>query len=132
VMVKPPVPGTYTFSVRLVKGGNIFGGKHIQWHVAQDDPKNYVLYQIDKKSLQSRVVTEGKEQSRPKIDLDSDEPFTVQVEVGQDVIITRLREGDKWEQIDKLEHPDAASGKFGFVIPGNDELAVSHLTFTPK
>jgi hypothetical protein len=39
-----------------------------------------------------------------------------------------LREGQNWVPLDKWSPPgkDATAGKFGFYIPGNDQIALSN------
>lgn len=49
VPYKLPARGTYTFTVQLLKGGNVFRGGHIRWYVDYVDAKNYGLFEIDKK-----------------------------------------------------------------------------------
>ncbi len=127
-----PTVGVFTFSAQLVKGGRVFGGKQIQWYLNYVDSRNYILFQIDKKSLQSKIVTDGKESKRPKQALNTDEPFTIQIEVSPNSIVHKLREDNTWTVIDTLSQPGVGQGKFGFLIPGNDELAISHFTFTPR
>ncbi|HLJ50851.1 MAG TPA: PEGA domain-containing protein [Bryobacteraceae bacterium] len=127
-----PAVGVFTFAAQLVKGGRVFGGKRIQWYLNYEDSKNYILFQIDKKSLQSKIVADGKETQRPKVTLNTDEPFTLQIEVGPNSIIHKLREENTWTVIDTLSRPGVGAGKFGFLIPGNDELAISNFTFTPR
>jgi hypothetical protein len=125
-----PSTGLFTFSCQLLKGGII--NKHIQWRVDYVDEKNYVNYTIDKKSLQSKIVTNGKGVDRPKIQLDTQEPFTMQIEIAPDTIIHRMREGEQWVVIDRLSRPGANQGKFGFYIPGKDEVAISGFAFSPR
>ena len=44
----------------MLKGGNIFRGGHIRWYVDYVDPKNYGLFEIDKKTFWAKEVTNGK------------------------------------------------------------------------
>lgn len=128
-----PSTGTFTFSAQLAKGGSLFGGKHIQWYLDYHDPKNYVSVQIDKKSLQWKIFENGKEVRKKKIDLvESEPPFTVQIVIGENSITHRIRDEDKWIDIDTFSKPGAGTGRFGFYIPGNDEVAVSNFRFVPK
>lgn len=125
-----PSTGTFSFSVQLLKGG-VFK-KRIQWRVGYIDDKNYIGYSMDKKSLESKMVVNGKGTDRPKIQLDAEEPFTLQIEVTPERIVHRLREGDQWVVIDTLPKAGANQGKFGFYIPGKDEVAISAFTFSPR
>lgn len=125
-----PGTGVYTFSVQLLKGG-VFR-KHIQWRVDYVDEKNYINFQLDKKSLESKIVSNGKETNRPKVDLNADEPFTLQIEINPDSVVHKLREGSQWVVIDRLPKPGVNEGRFGFYIPGKEEIAISGFSFTPR
>lgn len=125
-----PATGLFSFSCQLMKGG-VFQ-KHIQWRVGVVDDKNYIHFQIDKKSLQSKIVTNGRSVDRPKVQIDAQEPYTIQIEITPDTIIHRLREGEQWVVIDRLTKPGADQGKFGFYIPGKDEIGISGFSFTPR
>ena len=125
-----PSTGVFVFTVRLIKGG-VFT-KHIQWRVNTVDDKNYVHFQLDKKSLQSRIVSNGKSVERPKIQIEGQEPFTLQIDISSDRIVHKMREGDQWVVIDTLPKANANQGKFGFFIPGKDEVAISGFSFSPR
>jgi len=125
-----PSTGVFIFSARLLKGG-VFT-KHIQWRVNNVDDKNYVHFQLDKKTLQSRIVSNGKSVERPKVQIEGQEPFTLQIEISADRIVHKMREGDQWVVIDTLPQANANQGKFGFFIPGKDEVAISGFSFSPR
>ena len=125
-----PSTGVFTFTVQLLKGG-VFH-KHIQWRVGYVDEKNYVNFQLDKKSLESKIVTNGKQTNRPKIELDAQEPFMMQVEITPETVITRMHEGGQWVVVDRLTKAGVNDGKFGFYIPGSDEIAISNFSFSPR
>ena len=125
-----PSTGTFSFSVQLLKGG-VFN-KNIKWRAAYMDEKNYVQYQLDKKGLESKVVTNGKSANRPKAESDGQEPYTLQIEITPDSVITRMRKGEQWITLDTLMRTGAGSGKFGFFIPGSEEVAVASFTFNPR
>jgi hypothetical protein len=42
--------------------------------------------------------------------------------------------GDEWKVLDTFAEPgrDFTQGKFGFLIQGNDEIAISDFKFLPK
>ena len=133
---KLPSKGTYTFTVQLLKGGNIFKGGHIRWYVDYVDPKNYGLFEIDKKTFWAKEVTSGKSKDREKTQhgVDNEKSFTIQIDVTPDHIVHRIKNGDNWLTLDSWTEPGRifSDGKFGFYIPGNDEIAISDFTFRPK
>lgn len=125
-----PSTGLFTFTVQLLKGG-VFK-KHIQWRVNYIDERNYIGFQMDKKSLESKIISNGKTTNRPKVQIDGEEPFMLQIEINPDSVVHRLREGDQWVVIDTLPRPGVNQGKFGFYVPGSDEIAIAGFTFTPR
>lgn len=136
VPYKLPAKGTYTFTVQLIKGGNIFRGGHIRWYVDYMDPKNYGLFEIDKKTFWAKEVTNGKSKDREKTQhgLENQKTFTIQVDVSPDHVVHRLRTGDTWLTLDSWTEPgrNFTDGKFGFYIPGNDEIGLTDFKFQPK
>ena len=136
VPYKLPAKGTFTFTVQLLKGGNVFRGGHIRWYVDYVDPKNYGLFEIDKKTFWAKEVTNGKNKDREKTShgLENAKSFTIQVDVTPDHVVTRLKNGDTWLTLDSWTEPGRifSDGKFGFYIPGNDEIGISDFKFQPK
>ncbi|HVO99862.1 MAG TPA: PEGA domain-containing protein [Bryobacteraceae bacterium] len=136
VPYKLPAKGTYTFTVQLIKGGNIFRGGHIRWYVDYVDPKNYGLFEIDKKTFWAKSVTNGKNKDREKTQhgLENQKTFTIQVDVAPEHVVTRLKNGDTWITLDSWTEAgrNFSDGKFGFYIPGNDEIGITEFRFQPK
>ena len=136
VPYKLPAKGTYTFTVQLLKGGNVFRGGHIRWYVDYVDTKNYGLFEIDKKTFWAKEVTNGKSKDREKTahGLENAKSFTIQVDVTPDHVVHRLKNGDTWLTLDSWTEPGRifSDGKFGFYIPGNDEIGISDFKFQPK
>ncbi|MGA3186273.1 MAG: PEGA domain-containing protein [Bryobacteraceae bacterium] len=136
VPYKLPAKGTFTFTVQLLKGGGLFKGGHIRWYVDYIDPKNYGLFEIDKKTFWAKSVTNGKSKDREKTQhgLENQKTFTIQVDVSPDHVVHRLKNGDTWLTLDSWTEPgrNFSDGKFGFYIPGSDEIAISDFKFTPK
>ncbi|HEV1286597.1 MAG TPA: PEGA domain-containing protein [Bryobacteraceae bacterium] len=136
VPYKPPAKGTYEFTVQLLKGGNVFRGGHIRWYVDYVDPKNYGLFEIDKKTFWAKEVTNGKSKDREKTQhgLENAKTFTIQVDVTPDHVVHRLKNGDTWLTLDSWTETGRifSDGKFGFYIPGNDEIGITDFKFQPK
>ncbi len=136
VPYKLPAKGTFTFTVQLLKGGNIFKGGHIRWYVDYIDPKNYGLFEIDKKTFWAKEVTNGKSKDREKIQHggENEKQFTIQIDIAPDHVVHRIKNGDNWSTLDSWTQPgrNFSDGKFGFYIPGSDEIAISDFKFQPK
>ena len=58
--------GVYTFTVELVKGGGVFRGGRIRWCAQYVDAKNYLLFELDKKTFWAEVIEKGKKLERQK------------------------------------------------------------------
>ncbi len=136
VPYKLPAKGTFTFTVQLLKGGNIFKGGHIRWYVDYVDPKNYGLFEIDKKTFWAKEVTNGKNKDREKTQhgVDNEKQFTIQIDVTPDHVVHRIKNGDNWLTLDSWTEPgrNFSDGKFGFYIPGSDQIGISDFKFQPK
>lgn len=129
--------GVYNFTVELVKGGGVFRGGRIRWAAQYIDSKNYLLYELDRKTFWGYVVEKGKKLERQKtpLQLDNGKTFTIQIEITPDHIVHKLKTGDAtWLTLDSFAEPgrNFTAGKFGFLIQGNDEIGISDFTFTPK
>ncbi len=127
-----PALGTFSFAVQMRKGGNLIRGKKLQWYVNYVDPKNYAAFSVENRTFISRLVVSGKGKDHNRIILQTDAPYDFQVQVTPDRIVHRLAVDSKWQEIDSLDMPDAGQGKFGFFIPGKDELEVARFNFAPR
>jgi hypothetical protein len=128
--------GVFQFTVQLVKGGNLFRGGRIRWALDYADNKNYALFELDNKNFWAKEVVKGKSTDRAKtqLNLDKVKMFTVQVDVTpQHVVHTILIDG-KWFSMDSWTDADRnfTDGKFGFLVQGDDEIAISDFKFMPK
>jgi hypothetical protein len=129
--------GTYTFTVRLLRGGSLFRGGKIRWALQYKDGKNYDLFELDRKTLTSRVIIAGKTYERGKYEHglnDREMSYTVQVEVSPDKLVHRLQDGANWLVLDTWSEPgrNFTDGKFAFLIQGSDEIGLSDFKFVPR
>ena len=128
--------GVFTFTVQLLKGGGVFRAGQIRWCLQYIDSANYLLYEIDRKNFWAGVVEKGKRFQRVNAphNLGSQKEFTIQIEVSPDRLAQKVRVGGEWKVLDTFVEPgrDFTQGKFGFLIEGNDEIAISDFKFQPK
>ena len=134
---KLPANGTFTFTIRLLRGGSLFRGGRIRWAVQYTDAKNYDLFELDRKTLSSKVIEAGKTYDRGKFDHglnDKEMAYTVQVDVAPGQVVHRLQNGDNWLVLDTWKEPGRkfADGKFAFLIQGSDEIGLSDFKFVPR
>ncbi len=118
-----PTTGTFVFSAMLTKG------HRLQWVLNFTDASNYVLFQMDDNNFYRTVVKNGQKGDETKIaNKGGKKSFhTLQVRVTANEILHQIRQGDNWVVLDRWAQPasNLTLGRFGFYIPGNDQVALS-------
>jgi hypothetical protein len=118
-----PTSGTFAFSAMPTKG------RLLQWVFNYSDPKNYVLFQIDDNNFYRTVIHNGEKSNQVIVPDKSDKKsfHMLQVRVSATEIVHQIRHGDRWTVLDRWTQPgtNLSLGKFGFYIPGSDEVALS-------
>jgi hypothetical protein len=132
----PRMPGHYTFTAQVRKGGLFKHGK-LQWYAAYRDNQNYVLFTMDGKHATVREVRDGKSTELNRIPFSSDSNDWVQVDlvVRPNSINARVKLPDtEWDELGSASSPgwDFTQGKVGFYIPGSDEIAVANFRFSAR
>jgi hypothetical protein len=132
----PRMPGHYTFTAQVRKGGLFKHGK-LQWYAAYRDNENYVLFTLDGKHAIVREVRDGKTTELNRIPFSSDSNEWVQVDlaVRPNSIDARVKLPDtEWNELGSISSAgwDFTQGKVGFYIPGSDEIAVSNFRFSAR
>ena len=125
-----PTNGKFVFTVEQRRG------KRVQWEADRTDSKNYVLFEIDKKTFYRKQVVNGKETELQKVPLPAqkEKAYTFEIDIDNGSIVHKVYQASKWLVLDSWEEPNRAfgNGKFGFNIPGADEVALSNFSFVPK
>ncbi len=134
---KPAANGTFTFTVRLLRGGSLFRGGRIRWVAQYADAKNYDLFEMDRRYLYSKVVINGKVFDRGKYEhglSDREMSYTLQVESSPEKLVHSIKTGDQWLVLDTWQEPgrNFTEGKFAFLVQGNDEIGLADFKFTPR
>jgi eukaryotic-like serine/threonine-protein kinase len=118
-----PTTGTFVFSAMLTKG------HRLQWMLNCTDANNYVLFQMDDNNFYRTVVKNGQKGDETKIPHKGDKKSfrTLQIRVGPNEIFHQIRQGDSWVVLDRWTQAGSnlSLGRFGFYIPGNDQVALS-------
>jgi len=136
-----PSSGTFIFTALRQGGGGILGKGRIQWVVGCVDSKSdYVLFGIDKRNIHRAQLSEGKkvkdsDKSTPlKAPAGKELQYNIKVEILPDRVVTSIQQGTDWIVADTWQASglNPATGKFGFYLPGTDELYISNFTFTPR
>ena len=122
----PPKPGTFTFTVWRKS-------KTAQWFVNYRDERNYDLFELDKKNLIRTQIRDGKKSRPVKIahQLDKQTQFQVQITVTKENVTHRVFDGQNWKVLDEYKWglPEDSLGKFGFFVPGRDQIGLSSFSF---
>jgi hypothetical protein len=113
--------GTYNFTIQLRRGGNIFRGGRVRWFV---DYKNFWVKDVVNGKTTERSKTEHKA---------GEKTWTVQLEVTADKLVHKMQINGQWYNLDSWEQSgrDFTDGRFGFLVQGDNEIAVSDFRFTP-
>jgi hypothetical protein len=121
-----PTSGTFVFSAMLQKG------HRLQWVFNYTDDNNYDLFQIDENFFYRSEVRNGQTSEGAKVAFQTEKkkPRTLQITVTPNRIVHQIQQGDAWANLDSWSQPgvNLSSGKFGFYLPGNDEIALSNFS----
>jgi hypothetical protein len=119
--------GVYTFTARALRGGAI------QWVADFTDAKNYVLCEINKNQFERVQVVNGdkKDRFRVRHGVNGSAFVSVKAEVMPNAIVHKVLRGTEWVVIDTLPLHATERGRFGFYLPGRDELGLSFFDFFP-
>jgi tetratricopeptide (TPR) repeat protein len=104
-----PTTGTFVFSALMRKGHRL---------------------QMDEDYLSRSIVNGAQAIEGAKVPYKSEKKKfrTFQVRISPEEIVTQIQEGQSWRPLDRIAMPgvNLASGRFGFLILGNDEMALSN------
>ncbi len=118
-----PASGTFVFSATPAKG------RLLQWVLNYSDPKNYILFQMDDKNFYRTVIRNGEKRDEIIVpDKGDNKGFrTVQIRVSPMELVHQIKHGESWTVLDRWTQRGAnlSLGKFGFYIPGNEQVALS-------
>ena len=116
--------GTFQFSAILDKG------KILQWVFNYIDDRNYELFQMDDNYFYRSQVRDGKKTEEAKVPFKTDKKKsrTFQISVTSNRIVHQIQQGNGWASLDSWNASGGNSGKFGFYLPGNDEVKVSNFS----
>jgi len=122
-------PGAFSFAAVLLKG------KRLQWLLNYRDQRNYALFQIEKLQFTAKDVANGSAKDRAKIALGSNQSsLQVSIALAAHSITTSILDGGYWRIVDTWtsQDTDFTKGKFGFLIPGSDQIGLANFGFTPN
>jgi hypothetical protein len=119
-----PTAGTFVFSAMLDKG------HRLQWVFNYADDHNYALFQMDENYFYRSVVRGGRTTEEAKIPFKTEKKKsrTFQIVVTPNSIVHRIQQGNAWAPLDSWNQSGSnlSLGKFGFYLPGSDEVELSN------
>lgn len=124
-----PTTGRIDFTAQLRKG------RRLQWVVGSTDGRNYILYQMDKKFFYRNEVRNGVVNELLKAPLKQELKgyATIRIRISTTSVVHETYDGksliplDSWTEVTH----NFAAGKFGFLVPSGDEVAISNFAFYP-
>jgi len=118
-----PTSGTFVISAMVTKG------RWLQWMLNFSDSQNYVLLQLDENNFYRSVIRNGNKTEEIIVPHKGDKKSfrTLQIRVSATELVHQIKDGDNWIVLDRYTQPgvNLGLGKFGFYIPGSDQVAVS-------
>lgn len=118
-----PTSGTFVFSAMPTKG------RLLQWVINYADARNYILFQMDDNGFTRAIIRNGAKTEEIRVPDKGDKKTfrTLQIRVSPTEIVHQIKHGNSWSILDRWTQSGAnlSQGKFGFYIPGNDQIAVS-------
>ena len=120
---------TVQFTVSLIKG------KRIEWVAGYRDARNYCLFQIDENSFSRTAVVNGKPGDTVKTSYAAKRSAydTFALRITPQGVVNAIRSDPQWETLDDWQPAEGVStGRFGFHIPGKDQLSLSEFRITQE
>jgi serine/threonine protein kinase len=121
-----PTAGTFIFSAMLERG------HRLQWVFNYTDDRNYALFQMDENYFYRSEVRAGKTTEEAKIPFKTEKKKsrTFQIVVTANRIEHQIQQGNAWVTLDSWNQSgvSVSSGKFGFYLPGSDEVELSNFS----
>ena len=125
-----PLAGQFEFTVILRKG------RRLRWVVNHTGSKNYALFEADKKNFYRRQVVNGKDSELARVAhaIAEGSPLNLRIEIFGETIVHSVRTGSHWTTLDTWtdRSRNFTAGRFGFLIPGKDVVAISNFRYQPR
>jgi hypothetical protein len=133
--------GRFTFTIRTDRTGNPFSsGARLTWVVGYMDSSNYVMLSIDRDAFYRNEAVKGVQ--APTVKISHKIPLNTSfVHFSSEISRTQLAHrysldnGATWIGLDTWDRPATdrplLTGRFGFFLPGTEEIFVSNFRFYP-
>ncbi len=130
-----PSGGSFVFTAR--RQGGVFNHR-IEWVVGcSDNTSDYIRFGIDKKAVHHAAVTAGRKQKEESVNLKSQAKeleYNLRVDIAASGVAIYVQQNGDWEKVDSWAASglNPTAGKFGFYLPGSDEVYISNFSYTAK
>jgi serine/threonine protein kinase/cytochrome c-type biogenesis protein CcmH/NrfG len=118
---------TVQFTVNLIKG------KRVEWMAAYRDPKNYELFQFEETYFIRTDVVNGKHGKSERVAHGAKIKGynTFSIKIAPQSIVTSILRDQQWSSLDDFRPMGGVNtGRFGFHIPGKDQLTLNDFKIT--
>jgi hypothetical protein len=134
VLYRPmPRVGSFHFTVRPRDTWNPFDNPKIRWVLDYRDDKNYILFELDKRSYSCAEYRNGKRSVRLAGKPHGVETpyYILELIVEAKRVVVRITSDSKNYRVldDWIRDGGFAGGRFGFLLPGEDQIWLAHFTF---
>ena len=96
------------------------------------NPDNHLLFQLSEGSLQSFRMVKREKTPINKKSVEKLAVYTVRIEFQADSIVHKVKKGAVWQIVEIINGANFGKGKFGFLIPENQEVMLKDFTFEPQ
>jgi hypothetical protein len=127
LMPAPSGAGVIQFRVELQRG------KRLEWVVNFRDQKNHILYRLERRELERVQFVNGRKQGEVKVrhPLNLELPVDLVVNLSNGAVNTSALVGQQQVLLDSFSDSQPP-GRFGFRIPGRDQIALSDFRYTTR
>jgi hypothetical protein len=123
-----------TFTARRNRGRLFGSGRRIRWVVGYKDERNYVRLELDDDRFYRVEVANGQEKATQiKHGIANAEQVHVSVQVAGGRLVHQYSLPGKpgWQTIDTWTRAVPLDGRFGFYLPGDEEMQITNFAFSP-
>jgi serine/threonine-protein kinase len=132
---RAPPQYSATFTARRNRGRLFGSGQRLRWVVAYQDERNHVRLELDDDRFYRVEITNGQEkvtQIKHGIANAEQVHLSVQVAGGRLVHQYSLPGKPGWQTIETWTRPTPLDGRFGFYLPGDEEIQLTNFAFSPS
>jgi hypothetical protein len=124
-----------TFTARRNRGRLFGSGQRLRWVVAYQDERNHVRLELDDDRFYRVEITNGQEKvTQIKHGIANAEQVHLSVQVAGSRLVHQYSLPGKpgWQTLETWTRPTPLDGRFGFYLPGDEEIQLTNFAFSPS